>query len=58
MFGVRGANGVVLVTTKRGAEGKAKISLSSSFGLAQPTRLLEMADSYTYALCHNEMKST
>ena len=57
VFGVRGANGVVLVTTKRGAEGKAKISLSSSFGLTQPTRLLEMADSYTYALCHNEMKA-
>ena len=56
VFGVRGANGVVLVTTKRGVEGKAKISLSSSFGLTQPTRLLEMADSYTYALCHNEMK--
>lgn len=56
VFGVRGANGVVLVTTRRGTEGKAKISVSSSVGITQPTRVLDMADSYTYALAHNEMK--
>lgn len=56
VFGVRGANGVILVTTRRGREGNAKISLSSSFGISRPTRLLEMADSYQYALRYNEME--
>lgn len=55
VFGVRGANGVVLVTTRRGEEGKAKISISSSVGVQQPTRILKMADSYTYATLFNEM---
>jgi len=55
VFGVRGANGVILVTTRRGEEGKAKISISSSVGIQQPTRILEMADSYTYAQLFNEM---
>lgn len=55
VFGVRGANGVILVTTRSGEKGKAKVSYSSSFGLQTPTRVLEMADSYTYATMHNEM---
>lgn len=54
VFGVRGANGVILVTTKRGKEGKARITLNSSIGVQTPTRTLEMVDSYTYALMHNE----
>lgn len=41
VFGVRGANGVILVTTRRGEEGKAKISISSSVGIQQPTRILK-----------------
>lgn len=36
VFGVRGANGVVLVTTRRGTVGKPKISVSTSLGLQQP----------------------
>lgn len=35
VYGVRGANGVVLVTTKRGEEGKAKISFSTEYGITQ-----------------------
>ena len=54
VYGVRGANGVILVTTKRGKYGKAKISTSFSTGIQQPTRLLEFADSYTYAQRYNE----
>ena len=54
VFGVRGANGVILVTTRRGEEGKAKIQVTSSVGVQSPTRLLEMADSYTYAMSMNE----
>lgn len=55
VFGVRGANGVILVTTRRGEEGKARIQLTSSVGVTQPTNNLEMADSYTYATMMNEM---
>lgn len=54
VFGVRGANGVVLVTTKRGKKGKGQVSLSSNFGVTVPTRILDYADSYTYAVSMNE----
>lgn len=54
VFGVRGANGVILVTTKRGKEGKANISVTTSTGITVPTRLLEFADSYQYASFYNE----
>lgn len=55
VFGVRGANGVILVTTKRGKEGKAKISVNTSASVVIPTNLLELANSYEYALYHNQM---
>ena len=54
VFGVRGANGVVLVTTRRGVSGKPVISLDSSFGLTQALRNLKGVDSYTYASLYNE----
>lgn len=56
VFGVRGANGVILVTTKRGSEGKAKISFSSTESILMPTKMLEMANAYQYALYHNQMR--
>ena len=49
VFGVRGANGVILVTTKRGKEGKAKVNFSTSVAVQMPTRLPEFANSYEYA---------
>ena len=57
VFGVRGANGVVLITTKRGAEGKAKISVNTSFSLVTPTELVKQANSYDYALFYNQMRA-
>ena len=54
VYGVRGANGVILVTTRRGEEGKAKISITSNVGVQMPTRLLKTADSYTTAMAYNE----
>lgn len=57
VFGVRGANGVILVTTRRGVEGKARISVNSSVGVQMPTRMLKTADSYTYALAYNEAQA-
>ncbi len=55
VFGVRGANGVVLITTKRGQEGKAKISVSTSFSALTPTKMVEQASSLDYANFYNMM---
>ena len=49
VFGVRGANGVIIVTTKRGKEGPAKVSFSTSAAIQTPTRMPEFANSYEYA---------
>ena len=54
VFGVRGANGVILVTTKRGEKGNAKVSFSTSVGVQLPTRLLNFTNSYQYATYYNE----
>ena len=53
VYGVRGANGVILVTTKRGEEGKARISANASAGIQNITHFLKMVDSYTYATAFN-----
>ncbi|MEN0049440.1 MAG: TonB-dependent receptor [Bacteroidota bacterium] len=37
VFGVKAANGVILVTTKRGSKGKAKVNYSMTFGIKEPT---------------------
>lgn len=55
VFGVRGANGVILVTTKRGQEGKPKINFSTSYSALIPTTLVEQANSYEYATFYNQM---
>ena len=55
VFGVRGANGVVLITTKRGSQGKAKISVSTSWTALSPTKMVEQASSYEYANFYNQM---
>ena len=56
VFGVRGANGVVLITTKRGSEGKAKISFNASFSALTPTEMIKQTSSYEYATFHNAMR--
>lgn len=53
VFGVRGANGVILVTTRRGEIGKPSVSVSISAGLQQISRFLEPANSYEYATAYN-----
>ena len=54
VYGIRGANGVILVTTKRGKTGKPQISFSSNFALQTPTRLPEFANAHDYAFLYNE----
>ncbi|MEO6521980.1 MAG: TonB-dependent receptor [Mucilaginibacter sp.] len=54
IYGARGANGVILVTTKEGKEGKAKISVRFENSLSEPTRDLKLADPITYMRLNNE----
>lgn len=54
LFGVRGANGVILVTTKRGNSNKPGISLSFERGIQSFTRTQSTLDSYTWASLKNE----
>ena len=58
VFGVRGANGVILVTTRRGTEEKMSISASSQFGLTQALRKLTCVDSYNYATLFTEAQKS
>jgi len=54
IYGVRGANGVLLITTKRGKSGKTTITYNNSFGVQNPTRLPKYANSANYARLYNE----
>lgn len=49
LYGVRGANGVVLITTKRGKIDRLSISAKYQFGISTQFRSPEFADAYTYA---------
>ncbi|WP_343560722.1 TonB-dependent receptor [Sphingobacterium sp.] len=55
IYGNRAANGVILVTTKRGKSGKPSITYSGNLGVSSPTRLPKMADAATYAILRNEI---
>ena len=54
IYGSRGANGVLLVTTKRGTASPMKIKFGVQYGLQQATRLPEFLDSHDYAKLYNE----
>ncbi|MDT3405467.1 SusC/RagA family TonB-linked outer membrane protein [Mucilaginibacter terrae] len=55
IYGNRAANGVILVTTKRGKTGKPTINYTFNQGFSQPTRLPQMADAPQYAQLVNEI---
>ncbi|MDO6759979.1 TonB-dependent receptor [Tamlana sp. 2_MG-2023] len=54
VFGVKGGNGVILITTKRGKSGEAKLSVTASSALKTPSKLPEKYDSYDGILTVNE----
>ena len=54
LYGIRGANGVILVKTKRGSLTSPQISFSYEFNMATPKRLPDFVDGYTYASALNE----
>ena len=53
-YGLAGANGVILITTKKGKSGKPTLSYNSYVGFQNPTRMTSMVNSYQYALMQNE----
>lgn len=58
VFGVRGANGVILVTTKRGTTGKASVTASASAAIQTISKFVDFADSYTYGQMWNYTRIT
>jgi TonB-linked SusC/RagA family outer membrane protein len=58
LYGARGANGVILVSTKEGKEGKAKINFRSEYSLSQSTQTLQLADPIQYMELYNEASLT
>lgn len=58
IYGSRAANGVILVTTKKGREGKTRIVYNASFGMSQATELPDLAHSYEYAEFYNMAMGT
>ncbi|MCS2947398.1 TonB-dependent receptor [Bacteroides sp. BFG-638] len=54
IYGSRGANGVILITTKKGAPKKSSINYEFRYGWNTPTGLPDLADSWVYAELRNE----
>ena len=57
LYGMRGANGVLVITTKRGANDRLKVSVTYDFGLNTQFRTPEFADAYTYAQSMNTARA-
>ncbi|WP_207910193.1 SusC/RagA family TonB-linked outer membrane protein [Anseongella ginsenosidimutans] len=56
VYGVRGANGVILITTRRGHSGKPVIDVTAEQSWQAPTRLPEMVNAYDYARLYNQVE--
>lgn len=54
VFGVRGANGVIIITTKRGNVGKPQISFTSNYAITQFTEMRNTVSAYDYVKGYNE----
>ena len=57
IYGARGANGVVLITTKRGSAGAPKVDYGFYYSFEQIAHKLDLLDSYQFAVLHNEMST-
>lgn len=53
VYGVRGANGVVLITTREGIIGKPQINIKFEAGMVQPTKIPDMVDAVQFAEMYN-----
>ncbi|MBU7578711.1 MAG: TonB-dependent receptor, partial [Flavihumibacter sp.] len=55
IYGAQSANGVILITTKRGTKGKPLVRYSFNHGLASPTRFIKLSDAATYVKGLNDL---
>lgn len=55
LYGVRGANGIVLITTKRGGESKPKVSFKAEYGMTQPVKLPKLANTSQWIDFFNQL---
>lgn len=53
IYGQKGSNGVIIITTKKGRSGKIKVNYDTYYGFKQVLKKVEMADSYRYAYYAN-----
>lgn len=57
IYGAQAANGVIIITTKRGKQGKPTVDFSYNYGLSRPTTVPEMCNAAEYATLLNEIDS-
>lgn len=55
IYGSRAANGVILITTKQGAQGRAKVSFTAQFGLSQVAKKIDVLNSAQYKELQDEI---
>ena len=55
IYGSRGANGVIIITTKTGTEGKGQININAYYGLQEATSMVDVLNASEFAAMHNEM---
>ncbi len=58
LYGARGANGIIIVETKEGREGSAKVSVRLETHVAMPTQMVELLDGVDYMRLYNEARLT
>jgi len=58
IYGARSANGVILITTKKGKEGKISVAYNGYFGVSKPTEFPDLAASWEYAEMYNIASGT
>ncbi len=57
IYGSRGANGVIIITTKHGTDGKSQINFNYSYGVQDAAKIPKMLNASQFATLHNEMLS-
>jgi TonB-linked SusC/RagA family outer membrane protein len=57
IYGSRGANGVVLITTKKGREGRSQVTFESNLGMAQMAKKYDLLSPYEYAVALKDIKN-
>lgn len=58
IYGTRAANGVVVITTKKGVAGKSRIDFSTYYGVTSPTKMLSVLNAQQYQAYANEQKQS